>query len=317
MILLMKKILLPDTITLNPALPSGWNAIVVDAREPIPPEHADAQALVTWGWSAAHLTSAATGLRDLRLIQSLSAGVDDIVAAGFGPQVAIAAGVGLHNETVAEHTVALLLSLVRRLPDSLAAQARHDWSAELGGLQPLRPAGRLTTLLDARVTIWGFGSIGQTLAPILDALGARVTGVARSAGQRAGFPVVTDSDLPGLLPETDVLISILPATEETAGAIGAAVLASLPRHALVVNVGRGATLDQHALAEALTSGSIGGAALDVTTPEPLPADDPLWDLPNLIITPHAAGGRPVGADERISRNLAALESGGDITHRAR
>lgn len=312
----MKKVLLPDTMPLDPALPEGWEAAVVDARQPIPPEHADAEALVVWGASRAHLASAVTGLPDLRLVQSLSAGVDDIVAAGFGPRVAIAAGVGLHNVTVAEHTVALLLALVRRLPDCLASQAHHVWSRELGGLQPLRPDGRLTTLLDARVTIWGFGSIGQTLAPILTALGAEVTGVARSAGQRAGFPVVADGDLPALLPETDVLIGILPATEATARAIDAPVLATLPRHALVVNVGRGATLDQRALADALTSGGIGGAALDVTTPEPLPADSSLWDAPNLIITPHAAGGRPVGADERIARNLAALDSGGTIEQRA-
>jgi phosphoglycerate dehydrogenase-like enzyme len=312
----MKKVLLPDTMPLDPALPDGWEAAVVDARAPIPPEHADARALVAWGASRAHLASAATGLPDLRLVQSLAAGVDDIVAAGFGPQVAIAAGVGLHSATVAEHTVALLLALVRRLPDCLTAQARHEWSRELGGLQPLRPDGRLTTLLGARITIWGFGSIGQTLAPILSGLGARVTGVARSAGERAGFPVVADGDLPGLLPDTDVLIGILPATEATAGAIGAAVFASLPRHALVVNVGRGATLDQHALSDALMSGAVGGAALDVATPEPLPADSALWDLPNLIITPHAAGGRPIGADERIARNLTALDAGGAIEHRA-
>jgi len=312
----MKKVLLPDTMPLNPTLPDGWEAAVVDARAPIPPQHADARALVVWGASRAHLASAATDLPDLRLVQSLAAGVDGIVAAGFGPQVAIASGAGLHNATVAEHTVALLLALVRRLPDSLAAQARHEWSRELGGLQPLRPAGRLTTLLDARVTIWGFGSIGQTLAPILTALGAHVTGVARSAGLRAGFSVVADADLPALLPDTDVLVGILPATEATEGAIGAAVFAALPRHALVVNVGRGATLDQRALADALMSGAIGGAAIDVATPEPLPADSTLWDLPNLVITPHAAGGRPIGADERIARNLAALDTGGQIEHRA-
>ncbi len=311
----MKKVLLPDTMPLNPTLPDGWQAAVVGAREPIPPEQADAQALVVWGASRAHLASAAVSMPNLRLVQSLSAGVDGILAAGFGPQVAVAAGIGLHSVTVAEHTVALLLALVRRIPDCLAAQARHEWSRELGGLQPLRPEGRITTLLDARITIWGFGSIGQTLAPILAGLGARVTGVARSAGERAGFPVVADDALPAMLPETDVLIDILPATESTAGAIGAAVLAALPRHALVVNVGRGATLDQEALADALTSGAIGGAALDVTTPEPLPADSFLWDLPNLIITPHAGGGRPVGADERITQNLTALETGGDLLHR--
>jgi phosphoglycerate dehydrogenase-like enzyme len=313
----MKKVLLPDTMPLDPVLPDGWRAVVVDARAPIPPAHADSEALVVWGASRAHLASAATELPRLRLVQSLSAGVDGILASGFGPEVVIAAGVGLHDVTVTEHTVALLLSLVRRIPDSLAAQARHQWSRELGGLQDLHPAGRLTTLLDARVVIWGFGHIGQTLAPVLTALGAAVTGVARSAGHRAGFPVIAARDLPALLPDTDVLVGILPATEATAAAIDASVFAALPRHALVVNVGRGATLDQRALADALVAGEIGGAAIDVTTPEPLPADSFLWDAPNLIITPHAAGGRPVGADARIARNVAALDSGGTIEHRAR
>src|SRR5690606_1504724 len=250
----------------------------------------------------------------LRLVQSLSAGVDGILAAGFREDVPIAAGAGLHSATVTEHALALLLTLVRRLPECREAQARHEWSSELGGLQPLHPEGRITTLLGARVLIWGFGQIGQTLAPLLRALGAEVRGAARSAGERAGFEVIADGDVLAALPETDVLINILPATEATAGIVGEEVLAALPDHALLVNVGRGATVDQEALRAALEAGTLGGAALDVTEPEPLPAEDPLWDAPRLLITPHAAGGRPVGADERIARNLRALVDGDELAH---
>lgn len=311
------KILLPDTMPLSPELPAGWEAVSVDARAEIPTEHHDAEVLVVWGASRRHLESAAQNLSGLRLVQSLSAGMEGILAAGFADDVILASGVGLHSRTVSEHALALILALVRRLPAALAAQERHDWSEEIGGLQPLNPPERLTTLLGARVLIWGFGDIGQTLAPLLSALGAEVIGVARTAGERGGFEVITAEELPERLGRTDVLVDILPGGEQTRHMIDAEVLAALPSRAIVVNVGRGTTIDQEALARALNQGQIGGAGLDVTDPEPLPSDDPLWEAENLILTPHAAGGRPVGADERIAANLRALGGEGPIMHRER
>jgi phosphoglycerate dehydrogenase-like enzyme len=165
------------------------------------------------------------------------------------------------------------------------------------------------------VVIWGFGGIAATLAPLLTALGARVTGVARTAGERHGFPVVTADDLPALLPATDVLISILPATDSTVRILNAAVLDRLPPHAWVVNVGRGSTLDETALLAALRSGRIGGAALDVFEIEPLPADSGLWDEPNVIMSPHAAGGRPLGAAALVGENLSAFVDGRSLRNR--
>lgn len=310
------KILLPDTIDLDPALPEGWESATIDARAEIPEEHWDAAAMVVWGSSRKNLASAAQNLPDLRLVQSLMAGVDHIMKAGFGDGVQIASGSGLHSATVTEHTLALLLSLVRRLPEARLAQEQHEWSRELGGIQELHPEGRITTLLDARVLIWGFGEIGQHLAPVLKALGAEVTGAARSAGERAGFPVIAEEDVLGALPETDVLICVLPATDATERAIGAEVFEALPDHAIVVNVGRGTTLDQDTLLAALEDGRIGSAAIDVTDPEPLPSDSPLWDAPRLLITPHGAGGRPVGASERIAENLRRLDAGEELLHEA-
>ena len=111
-----------------------------------------------------------------------------------------------------------------------------------------------------------------------------------------------------------MLINILPATDAARQIIGPEVLAALPDHAVLINVGRGATVDQQALREALEAGTLGSAALDVTDPEPLPAGDPLWDAPRLLITPHAAGGRPVDADQRISENVRALSDGTEIAH---
>lgn len=147
------------------------------------------------------------------------------------------------------------------------------------------------------------------MAPLFQALGASVRGVARTAGVRSGFEVLAEADLLTALPETDVLVMVLPTSESTRHALNAERLAALPARAWVVNVGRGSTIDEVALVDALASGRLGGAALDVTEVEPLPADSPLWDAPNVIITPHAAGGRPIGAGELVTRNIRAFLAG--------
>ncbi len=303
------KLLLPGSIELDLDVPDGVEAVVYDVDRPVPDAHTDAEALVVWGNPAGQLRDAAARLTRLRWVQTLAAGPDAVLAAGFAPQVVITGGTGLHDVTVAEHALALTLAAARRLHTLVRAQIGHRWAGELGGLQPVREPGAFRTLRDARVAIWGFGGIAATLAPLLAALGARVTGIARTAGERHGFPVVTAAELPRLLPGTDVLIMILPATPDTARALDAGVLALLPPHAWLVNVGRGSTVDEAALRDALRGGRLAGAALDVFATEPLPADSGLWDEPNVIISPHAAGGRPIGAADRISRNLAALRAG--------
>lgn len=307
------KILLPDSIDLDLDVPDGVQAVVYAVGEPVPDEHTDAEALVVWGNPAAQLRDAAGRLSRLRWVQTLAAGPDAVLAAGFAPDVVITGGTGLHDLTVAEHALALTLAAARRLNLLARAQVGHRWAGELGGLQPVEDPTSFRTLRGARVLIWGFGGIAATLAPYLSALGARVTGVARGAGERHGFPVITNDDLPDRLPQTDVLVMILPATPDTAAALDARILALLPAHAWVVNVGRGSTVDENALLEAIRAGRLGGAALDVFGIEPLPADSGLWDEPNVLISPHAAGGRPIGAADRIAENLAAFRSGGAFT----
>lgn len=306
------KLLLPTSIPLAPALPGGVEPVRYDAAVPVPAEHLDAEALVVWGSSGADIAAVAGRMPRLRWVQTLAAGPDAVLAAGFPDDVVITSGRGLHDRPVAEHALALILTLVRRLPAAARAQAEHRWADEIGGVQPLRPEGPVTSLLGARVLIWGFGSIGQTLAPLLRHLGAQVHGAARSAGERSGFPVVAEEDLGEELAQTDVLVMILPTSPDTDRALDADRLTGLPEHAYVVNVGRGSTVDEPALVAALSAGRIAGAALDVTGTEPLPGNSPLWDAPNLILTPHAAGGRPVGADELISANVAALLAGTEL-----
>ena len=159
------------------------------------------------------------------------------------------------------------------------------------------------------MTIWGFGSIGQTVAARFAAFGARVTGIARSAGERGGFPVRASADVDEVLPQTDVLVLVLPKSPETDNLLDARRLALLPAYAWVVNVGRGNAIDERALAAALHEGTLGGAGLDVFQTEPLPSDSPLWDAPHVIVTPHNAGGRPLHTREFITDNLQRLLAG--------
>lgn len=305
------KLLLPTNVPLDPELPDEVTAVLYDPAQPVPEEHLDAEALVAWSNNKRALADSAARMRRLRWIQALSAGTDHLLNLELPEGAVITSGVGLHDKTVAEHALTLTLALVRRLPASARAQSERRWDHNLGGVQPLHPPGPVTTLLDARVLVWGFGSIGQTLAPMLAGLGAEVRGVARSAGERSGFPVIADTELDQALPETDVLVMILPSTPETAKALNARRLALL-QDAYVVNVGRGTTADENAVAAALQDGSLPGMATDVTAVEPLPAESALWDAPNLILTPHAAGGRPVGADAVIAENLRALLAGEEM-----
>ncbi|WP_341359205.1 phosphoglycerate dehydrogenase [Georgenia sp. M64] len=308
----MTKVLLPTAIPLDPELPDGVVAVPYDPAEPVPIEHRDAEGVVIWGNPRPRLREMATDLPRLRWVQSLAAGPDAALSAGFADDVVLCGGAGLHDAPVTEHALALVLALVRRLPAAAQAQHEHRWARELGGRQPLHPGRPVTTLIGARVVLWGFGSIAQRLAGVLTSLGAEVRGVARSAGTRAGYPVADVDDVENVLAGVDILVLLLPGLPENEKILDARLLCALPAGAYVVNVGRGSTVDEDALRESLACGWLAGAALDVTATEPLPADSPLWDAPNVVITPHAAGGRPVGADELVAANLRALVDGGPV-----
>src|SRR6185436_2679100 len=132
------KVLLPDSVELDVTLPAGVTGVVYATGEPVPDEHTDAEALVVWGNPAGQLADAARRLDRLRWVQTLAAGPDAVLQAGFGPDVVVTAGLGLHDRTVAEHTLALVLAAARRLNLLVRAQIGHRWAGELGGLQPVR-----------------------------------------------------------------------------------------------------------------------------------------------------------------------------------
>lgn len=223
----------------------------------------------------------------LQWIQLGSAGFEAYLAPGvLAPSTIVTNGTGAYGPAVAEHAFAMLLSLMKRLPAYWDDQRDHAWSDE----------GMVSTLSGARVLVLGAGDIGHCFGRLCTAVGATCVGVRRHlprnespADAQAFERVVTKDALARELPKADVVASFLPSSDETRGLVGEEFLGSMKTGAYLVNAGRGDLIDQAALRAALQEGRLAGAALDVTTPEPLPANDPLWDAPNLIITPHVAG----------------------------
>ena len=191
-----------------------------------------------------------------------------------------------YGVTIAEHVVMVLLMLLRRMPEYEEVVRSRGWSNQL----PIR------SIRDNTFTILGTGDIGINVADRLRGMGAaRITGLSRSGRAREGFDeVLPISRLDEALPQARNLIMALPGTAETYHILNRARIALLPRGAYVVNVGRGAAVEQEPLAEALNAGRLGGAALDVMDPEPLPGDHPLWTARNIILTPHVSGNMTLG-----------------------
>jgi phosphoglycerate dehydrogenase-like enzyme len=211
----------------------------------------------------------------LRVIQTLSAGVDWLVG-NVPKQVMVCNARGVYDAPLAEWVVGAILAMQRGLVQARDAQARREWDE----IEPPELAGR-------RVVILGLGSIGTAISNRLRPFGVEVIGVARTA--RDGVRGLADLD--EVLPEAEILVNILPLTGETRGLLDARRLGLLPDGALLVNAGRGRTIETSALVEELQAGRM-RAALDVTDPEPLPGDHPLWGLPNVLISPHMAGDSP-------------------------
>jgi phosphoglycerate dehydrogenase-like enzyme len=182
---------------------------------------------------------------------------------------------------VSEWVVAVILAMGRRLPEFGEMQRRTEWNRAIAEPRSNQPVDDLDGKI---VLVLGHGSIGRALALRLAPFGARVVGIARHARQGAE-PLEA---LPRLLPDADVVVDLLPLTPDTQQFVNAEFLARMKPGALFVNAGRGGTVDTNALLEALRAGTI-RAALDVTDPEPLPSDHPLWRAPNVLITPHIAG----------------------------
>ncbi len=219
----------------------------------------------------------------LRWLCTPSAGVDQFLTPGVftSPDAVLTNSSGAYGVTIAEHIVMLALEILRRQMDYSAIVRRREWARDL----PVR------SIKGSRVTLLGTGDIGQETALRLRAFGpAWLVGVNRGGkNPQALFDrVIQQSQLDTVLPETDILVISLPGTQKTRHMLDARRLALLPDRALVINVGRGSVIDQKALEAELRAERL-YAGLDVFEREPLPADDPLWDCPNLLMAPHVAG----------------------------
>lgn len=217
----------------------------------------------------------------LRWVQTSAAGYDQLPWRELASRRIVLTRNPLNAEAIAQHVVALAWSLLRRIPQAVVAQRAGAWHAPFTMLPLPRTA-----------LVIGLGAIGGATARLLRGLGLRVRGTARSATaeQRAACDEFV-RDWRGALPASDIVVLALPLDAGTRGCIGAAELAALPSHAVLVNVARGALVDRAALLAALNEGRIGGAALDVLDPVP-PPDDALWRTPNLLVTPKVAAYHP-------------------------
>jgi phosphoglycerate dehydrogenase-like enzyme len=210
---------------------------------------------------------------------------------------------GIYGPSTAEHALTLMLSAARRLPQHIGARS---WSGE----------GSERRLKDAVVLVIGTGGIGRSLTAMLEPLEARVIGVNRSGRPLPGAErTATVKELTKLIPDADFVVLAAALTNETRGLMGPEYLSLMKPGAWVVNVGRGGLIQTEALVAALRSRSIGGAALDVTNPEPLPDGHPLWELDNAIVTPHVANTWGMALPELralVRRNVARYQAGEEL-----
>jgi phosphoglycerate dehydrogenase-like enzyme len=245
-----------------------------------------------------------SGARRLRLIQMMGAGVDALLPAPDLPaQVQVTNARGLHGVQMSEFALAMILALAKRIPRALEQQRAHLW--KLYGMPQL--TGKTLGIL-------GLGAIGAAVAEKAHAFGMRVIGTQRTPKQVPNVDLVVSGPdgTARVLRESDYLVVLLPLTPETRGSVAAHELDALKRGAYLVNLARGGIVDEQALLERLRSGHIAGAAFDVFAREPMPPSDPLWDAPNLIVTPHVAGLEPEYMQrlmELAVDNVSRLEQG--------
>lgn len=253
-------------------LPAGVSVVRFTRAGPLPAELPEVEFFVPPFFQRARVREALEVMERLAVIQAMSAGVDawlDLVP----PGVVLCDARGVHDLPVAEWCAAAWLSAVKRLPDFRDYQVRGEWKAQ-----------DLVDLAGQRVLIYGYGSIGRALEDRLTPFGVEVVRVARSP--RPG--VHGRGEILSLLPDVDAVIVLLPLNPETQGAVDQGFLARMKAGAVLINAARGRIVDTAALLAELETGRL-RAVLDVTDPEPLPAEHRLWRAPGVFITPHVAG----------------------------
>ncbi len=267
-------------------------------------------------------------LPGLKWVQLLSAGADHALS---GPlrdaAIPITTASGVHSTPIAEYTLCSMLVYARRLHIAIRAQSRHEWARRV-------MLSSLDVIRGKTLGIVGYGSIGRETARLAEAFGMRVLALKRNPQEHrdAGWTPTGLGDPGGRIPakwfgaedraallaESDYISVTLPLTDYTRKFIGAREIAAMKPGAYIVNIGRGAVIDESALADALSAGKIGGAGLDVFEREPLEAESPLWDLEHAILTPHMSGdfrGYMDMACELFAENLRRFQLGDPLLNR--
>lgn len=254
-----------------------------------------------------------TGLQNIKWCASSYAGIAPYLAPGVLPEGCLLTnGAGSYGVTISEHVIMVSLMLLKQMPTYSKIIANREWRHDVA----------IRSIYGSRVTIAGTGDIGKYTAKRMKGMGAAsVIGANRSGkcDEEAFDRIITSDTLSDVLPDTDILVMCMPETPATRGMLSKERIALLPSHAIVVNVGRGSSIDQEALMEALESEKIAGAALDVVEPEPLPKDHPLWTTKNTIITPHISGNMSLEhtKDESVDlfcANIKRYAAGEELAH---
>lgn len=293
----MVKLILPIELAaeIEPHLPSDTKFVRVDSDGNFDGDASDAEVYLN-GFKLKPTTlhkvlAAAPGIR---WQQTPSAGVNHILTPIFlQHDIILTNGAGVHAIPISEFVLTLILYHAKQLRQLQAAHDQRNWR---------KSWLVLPELANSTVLIVGTGNIGQAVASRAKAFGARVWGGRRRPEPLPNFDKIVGTDeWHALLPEVDYIVVATPLTPETKALIDETVLRSLPSHAYLINVGRGAVVDESALTKALTEGWIAGAGLDTVSIEPLPPESPLWSLPNLLITPHTSAISPA-----LKERIAAL-----------
>lgn len=263
-----------------------------------------ADAAVAWSMTPEEYAAAT----NLRWFQSIGAGVERVILPGMRERgLIVTNSSGIHGANISEHLLAMMFAFARQLPALIRATEHGQWRDDL--------RSSIFELSGQTLHIVGYGDIGQALGRKAKALGMRVTATRRHPGASDdghADSITGFDDLPTRLSEADHVAICLPQTPNTINFFDAEMLGKIKRGAYLYNIGRGPVVDSQALIQALDSSHLAGAGLDVTDPEPLPANSPLWGRENVIVTAHTAGGTPFFFDRLmgiVRENLLRLQAG--------
>lgn len=295
------KLILPVEIavTIEPHLPPNAEVVCVESDGSLNGDASDAEIYLNWFYlKSAILDQVLTAAPNIRWQHTPSAGVNHLLTPlALSRDLTLTNGAGVHGTPVAEFVLAFMLNHAKRLRKFHEFQVEHNWHGDMA----------LQELAGATVLIIGAGSIGQAIARRASAFGMRVWGSRQRAQPLPNFErIVTATEWRSLLPEANYVVIATPLTPETKGMIDLTALQSMHPSAYLINIARGAIVDEAALLTALTEGWIAGAGIDTFATEPLPPESPFWTLPNIFITSHNSGSSPRSIERSVNLFLDNL-----------